>query len=59
VNEDEIVYLRSRGIDENTARSMITEGFVSYVIEKSNSEFMNNRIKKYTEGTVLGTMGKD
>ena len=38
---------------------MITEGFVSYVIEKSNSEFMNNRIKKYTEGTVLGAMGKD
>lgn len=59
VSEDEIMYLRARGIDENTARSMITEGFVSYVIEKSKSEFMNQRIRRYTEGTTLVTMGTD
>lgn len=59
VGEDEIMYLRSRGIDEKTARSMITEGFVSYVIEKSRSEFMNQRIQKYTEGTNIVKLGTD
>ena len=59
VGEDEIMYLRSRGIDEKTARSMITEGFVSYVMEKSRSEFMNQRIQKYTEGTNIVKLGTD
>lgn len=44
VDQDEIFYLQSRGIDKKSARAIITEGFLSSYLEQSGSEVMINKV---------------
>lgn len=48
VDNDQILYLRSRGIPSELARSMITEGFASWGVEKSGNKVLIDVIKKYS-----------
>lgn len=48
VDSDQILYLRSRGIPEDIARSMITEGFASWTVNRSGNEVLMDVIKKYS-----------
>lgn len=49
VDTEQMTYLRSRGIEPDVARSMIIEGFVSWSIEKSESDVLLERIAHYSE----------
>ncbi len=59
VDEEQIFYLRSRGIDDLVARGMVTAGFVGSVIEKANDEEFTRKVYQYAEGlganAFLGT----
>ncbi|MCL4314342.1 MAG: SufD family Fe-S cluster assembly protein [Candidatus Thermoplasmatota archaeon] len=44
VDQDEIFYLQSRGIDRKNARTIITEGFLSSYLEQSGSDIMINKV---------------
>ncbi len=48
VDSDQILYLRSRGIPPEVARSMITEGFASFGVEKSGNDVLQSVIQKYS-----------
>lgn len=59
VDEEQIFYLRSRGIDEEKARGMITAGFVGSIIERAGNPEFTKRIYEYAQGlgadAFLGT----
>lgn len=59
VDEEQIFYLRSRGIEDLVARGMITAGFVGSIIEKANDEDFTRKVYEYAEGlganAFLGT----
>ena len=59
VDEEQIFYLRSRGIDDLVARGMVTAGFVGSVIEKAKDEDFTRKVYQYAEGlganAFLGT----
>ena len=59
VDEEQIFYLRSRGIDLNTATGMVTAGFVGSIIEKANNQEFTKKVYEYAEGlginAFLGT----
>lgn len=50
VDKEQVLYLRSRGIPLQMAQNMITEGFVSSLIEKANNKPFTERIHEYAEG---------
>lgn len=49
VDEEQIFYLRSRGIDDQVARGMVTAGFVGSIIEKANDEEFTRKVYQYAE----------
>lgn len=49
VDEEQIFYLRSRGIEDEVARGMVTAGFVGSIIEKANDEEFTRKVYKYAE----------
>lgn len=59
VDEEQIFYLRSRGIEDLVARGMVTAGFVSSIIEKANNQEFSRKVYEYAEGlganAFLGT----
>lgn len=55
INEDDIFYLRSRGISENDSRSMIVNGFIEPIVKELPLEYaieMNRMIELEMEGSV-------
>ena len=50
VDDEQVLYLRSRGIPLQLAQNMITEGFVASLIEKANNKAFTDRIHEYAEG---------
>ena len=44
LDEDSIFYLRSRGIDQTTAKSLLIEGFAKEVIELVDNDVFKNKI---------------
>ena len=50
VDEEQIFYLRSRGVDEETARGMVTAGFVGSVIERAGNPEFTRKVYEYAEG---------
>lgn len=60
VDEEQIFYLRSRGIDDSTARGMITAGFVGSIIERAGNPDFTRKIYEYAEGLGADVfLGKD
>ncbi len=59
VDEDQVFYLRSRGIGEAQAKRMITAGFVESLIERGGDPEMISKVNEYAEGlgvdAFLGT----
>ena len=53
LDKEQITYLRSRGISEKLARSMITEGFLLTSLEQSGSEKLINSLERYAR-EILG-----
>lgn len=53
LDRDQIMYLQSRGIPENLARSMITEGFLLTLLEQSGNDKLINSLEKYAK-EILG-----
>jgi Fe-S cluster assembly protein SufD len=45
VDEDEVYYLETRGIDPETAEQLVVEGFFEEVIERIPAGFMSDRIR--------------
>ncbi|MEM0158425.1 MAG: SufD family Fe-S cluster assembly protein [Thermoplasmataceae archaeon] len=56
VDEDQIFYLRSRGIPTGMAKSMITAGFVGSMTERSNDEYFRNKVYEYAKGIELNDL---
>jgi len=55
INEDDLFYLQSRGIDEEQAAAMIVNGFISPVVKKLPLEYageLNRLIEMEMEGSV-------
>ncbi len=60
VDEEQVFYLRSRGIDEERARGMITAGFVGSIIERAGNPEFTKKIYQYAEGLGADAfLGKD
>lgn len=53
LDRDQIMYLASRGIPENLAKSMITEGFLLTLLEKSGNDKLINSLEEYAK-EILG-----
>lgn len=51
-NEESLFYLRSRGIGEETARSLLVNAFAFDVAEKIHNEALRNYIEVLIEGTI-------
>ena len=49
VDREQILYLESRGIDEKTATTLITGGFIESIIEKSNNEKFIEKVREYSK----------
>ncbi len=54
IDRDELFYLRSRGIDETSSTSMIVDGFVSWLLEKSDSDILLNHIARLSSFSAKG-----
>jgi Fe-S cluster assembly protein SufB len=55
VSEEQLFYLRSRGIDEAQASSMIVSGFIEPIVKELPMEYaleMNRLIELEMEGSV-------
>ncbi len=53
VDEDELFYLQSRGVDRNSARSIITEGFMVSAVEQSGSDRLINKVHELSRHVEL------
>ena len=49
LDKEQIFYLRSRGIPEKLAKSLMTEGFLLANLEKSNDPEMEEKVHRYSE----------
>ncbi|MCL4452132.1 MAG: SufD family Fe-S cluster assembly protein [Candidatus Thermoplasmatota archaeon] len=49
LDREQVFYLRSRGISEAVARSMLTEGFLLANLENSSSEILIDKVHAYSE----------
>ena len=54
LREDELFYLRSRGIDSNTARTMLTIAFAGDVVEEIANESLRKFIEQYVASRLNG-----
>ena len=55
IGEDQLFYMMSRGIDSNTARNLIVNGFIEPLVKALPMEFaieMNRLIELEMEGSV-------
>jgi Fe-S cluster assembly scaffold protein SufB len=52
VDEDQILYLRSRGIDPKSARAMIMEGFLGAPMEKSSDDFLMKKVHEFARDVI-------
>ena len=52
IDEDQILYLRSRGIDRETAESMIMDGFLSVSVEKSGNKLLMEKVHEFAEAVI-------
>jgi len=46
LNEEEIFYLRSRGISEKSARDILTYAFAERIIQHIQIDSLNERVEK-------------
>ncbi|MEM0155267.1 MAG: SufD family Fe-S cluster assembly protein [Thermoplasmataceae archaeon] len=53
VDDEQIFYMRSRGIPKNLAKNLITSGFMGSIVEKSGDDFLTEVVARYSEGLVL------
>ncbi len=49
VDEEQIFYLRTRGIASNMARAMVMEGFLGSPVEKSSDEDLIRKVQDYSK----------
>lgn len=49
VDEDQILYLRSRGIPPDEAKRIITAGFVASLIERARNDIFTQKVYEYAE----------
>ena len=52
LDRDQVFYLRSRGIPEAVARSMLTEGFLLANLENASSEILIDKVHTYSEEII-------
>jgi Fe-S cluster assembly protein SufD len=52
IDEDQILYLRSRGIDSDMAKSMITEGFLGYSMERSGNDMLMKKVHDFAQAMM-------
>ena len=55
ISEEQLFYLMSRGIDEETARQMIVSGFISPIVKELPLEYameLNKLIQLEMEGSL-------
>ena len=48
VDEEQIFYLRTRGIDSNMARAIVMEGFLGSPVEKSSDKELIRKVQEYS-----------
>ena len=53
VDDEQILYMQSRGIPKNLAKNLITGGFVGSTVEKSGDSILTETVDKYSEGIAL------
>ena len=61
MDEQSLFYLRSRGLDEETARTFLTRGFVNEIIESIENETLRRRIDELVQEKlrkIKWTIGK-
>jgi len=56
VDEEQIFYLRSRGIPPAMAKSMVTAGFVGSMLERANDEDFRNKVYEYAKGIEINDL---
>ncbi|TGK06651.1 Fe-S cluster assembly protein SufD [Leptospira semungkisensis] len=54
IDEEQLFYLASRGIDESEARKMIVEGFLAEVVREFPSESIREELGSMIESRMLG-----
>ena len=52
IDEEQVLYLQSRGIGKKLARSMITEGFLGFSVEKSGNEFLMGKVHEFAQALI-------
>ena len=52
LDREQVFYLRSRGIPETVARSMLTEGFLMANLENVSSEILIEKVRAYSEEII-------
>ena len=52
LDRDQVFYLRSRGIPEAVARSMLTEGFLLANLENASSKILIDKVHTYSEEII-------
>jgi|GEM_PF-1315265 Fe-S cluster assembly scaffold protein SufB len=52
LDRDQVFYLRSRGIPDAVARSMLTEGFLLANLENASSEILIDKVHAYSEEII-------
>jgi Fe-S cluster assembly scaffold protein SufB len=49
IDKEELTYIRSRGISEKEAKSMISAGFVGSMIEKANNQRFTDKVYQFAQ----------
>ncbi|MHB1493359.1 MAG: SufB/SufD family protein [Thermoplasmataceae archaeon] len=49
IDKEELTYIRSRGISEKEAKSMISAGFVGSMIEKANNQRFTDKVYRFAQ----------
>jgi Fe-S cluster assembly protein SufD len=57
MDENALFYLRSRGIDEKTARGLLTRAFVSEVIESIANEPLRRQVDGLVQAKLQEWLG--
>ena len=53
LDEDAIFYLRSRGLDMEMAKSLLTEGFVKEIIDKISNDSLRERVNNILQNWLI------
>ena len=57
MDENALFYLRSRGIDEKTARGILTSAFVSEVVQSIANETLRSQVDGLVQAKLQGWLG--